>query len=429
MIFLSFNYTAILLYLQNMGNILRRGIDAYQQTMKQKPEANRGKGETGGESPPKEAGPKPPQEGLLRTARIPGPRIPEPALRVPRPGSVLPSDNAGESKYRRVAKLLILIGAEEAAGVLAGLEPGQVEEISREIASIRGIGAEEGREIIAEFRSLFSLPYGCSGSSSGGVEAARRILYAALGPEKGETLLNKAVPDSKANVFSFLEEFSPGQIVFLLKGESPSTAALVFSRLPAKLCAGALGEFPSEHKGEILRRIARQGAVSPEVLERVALALKERARHIGGAKEIEIDGMQVLAAILKQGDYSFSDRIAGELEADSPGIGRDLKDRLYTLDDIIEAADRPLREKLNAMPDREIAVLLKGRKPEFSEKILSNVSAARRMRIREEGDILGALPRRDCDAAAGEFLAWFRLARAEGKILLDQEVLQEADAR
>jgi flagellar motor switch protein FliG len=421
MIFLSFNYSDILLYLQNMGNILRRGIDAYQQTMKQKQESNSRKGETGENSPPKEAGPKPPPEGLLRTAKKPGPRIPEPALRVPRPGSVLPSGDAGESKYRRVAKLLILIGAQEAAGVLAGLDSLQVEEISREIASIRGIGAEEGREIIAEFRSLFSLPWAYSGSSSGGVEAARRILYAALGPEKGETLLNKAVPASKENLFGFLEEFSPEQIVFLLKEESPSTAALILSRLPAKLCAGALGKFFPDRKGEILRRIARQGAVSPEVLERVALALKERARHIGGAKEIEIDGMQTLAAILKQGDYSFSDRIASELEADSPGVGRDLKDRLYTLDDVTRAADRPLREKLNAMSDREIAVLLKGGKPEFSEKILSNVSAARRGQIREEGEIIGAIPRRDCAAAAGEFLAWFRLARAEGKILLESD--------
>jgi flagellar motor switch protein FliG len=421
MIFLSFNYSDILLYLQNMGNILRRGIDAYQQTMKQKQESNSRKGETGENSPPKEAGPKPPPEGLLRTAKKPGPRIPEPALRVPRPGSVLPSGDAGESKYRRVAKLLILIGAQEAAGVLAGLDSLQVEEISREIASIRGIGAEEGREIIAEFRSLFSLPWAYSGSSSGGVEAARRILYAALGPEKGETLLNKAVPASKENLFGFLEEFSPEQIVFLLKEESPSTVALILSRLPAKLCASALGKFFPDRKGEILRRIARQGAVSPEVLERVALALKERARHIGGAKEIEIDGMQTLAAILKQGDYSFSDRIASELEADSPGVGRDLKDRLYTLDDVTRAADRPLREKLNVMSDREIAVLLKGGKPEFSEKILSNVSAARRGQIREEGEIIGAIPRRDCAAAAGEFLAWFRLARAEGKILLESD--------
>jgi flagellar motor switch protein FliG len=350
-------------------------------------------------------------DGLLKTAK--------PARRnaPPVPGG------GKDSKYRRVAKFLILIGGDRAARILAELDPEQVEAISAEIASIRGIGAEEAEEILAEFRSLLSEPYIYSGSSSGGVGAARRILYAALGPEKGEALLNKAVPDSKENVFSFMEEFAPEQIALLLKEDSPSAAALILSRLSPKLSAGTLGKFPPERKAEILRRVARQGEVAPEVLERIAAALREKARHIGGggAKVIEIDGMKALAAILKQADYSFGDRIINELETSSPGIGRDLKDRLYTLDDVILAFDRPLQEKLKTMSDKEIALLLKGRSAEFCAKILACVSAGRRDLIREEGEILGAVPVRDCNAAAGEFLAWFRLAREEGKIMLESD--------
>ncbi|MDR2435376.1 MAG: flagellar motor switch protein FliG [Treponema sp.] len=375
-----------------MGNILQRGIESYRQTMRKNTE-------TGD------------PDGLLKTAK--------PARR-----NAPPVTGGGkDSKYRRVAKFLVLIGGDRAARILAELDPEQVEAISAEIASIRGIGAEEGAEILAEFRSLLSEPYIYSGSSSGGVGAARRILYAALGPEKGEALLNKAVPDSKESVFSFMEEFAPEQIALLLKEDSPSAAALILSRLPPKLSAGTLGKFPPERKAEILRRVARQGEVAPEVLERIAAALREKARHIGGggAKDIEIDGMKALAAILKQADYSFGDRIINELETGSPGIGRDLKDRLYTLDDVILAFDRPLQEKLKTMSDKEIALLLKGRGAEFCAKILACVSAGRRDLIREEGEILGAVPIRDCNAAAGEFLAWFRLAREEGKIMLESD--------
>jgi flagellar motor switch protein FliG len=431
-VFSPFNYENILLYFYDMGNILRRGLDAYQRTINQKPvpsaEISDKKPDDRSEPP---ANPLAKTGGLLKTGKIPGLQIQKPALRVPRPGSVLPQEEdaaspAGkESKYRRVAKFLILVGADHAARIIAELDPEQVEAISREIATIRGIGADEGREILAEFRSLFSLPYGYAGASSGGVDTARRILYAAMGPEKGEALLNKTIPHSRENVFGFLEEFAPEQIIFLLKEESSVTAALILSRLPSKLSAGALGKLPPERRNEILKRIARQGEVAPEVLERVAAAVKEKARHIGSAKEIEIDGMQTLAAILKEGDYSFGDRIISELEEKNPGIGEDLKDRIYTLDDVVQALDRPLREKLHTMTDREIAILLKGRAGEFREKILSNVSAARRGLIREEGEILGAVPKRDCDKAAGEFLSWFRLAREEGNIILsdDEDVI------
>jgi flagellar motor switch protein FliG len=406
--------------MRDMGNILRRGIDAYQQTMTPKPAASDVR------EPPNPAPQKNPpvqkkNEGLVKTIRTP-PR--KETLRVPRPGSVLPADEGGEdSKYRRVAKFLILVGGDQAAGILAELENEQVEAISREIASIRGISAGEGEAILAEFRSLFSMPYSFSGAASGGVETARRILYAALGPEKGESLLNKAVPDSKENIFDFLEEFTPEQLLVLLKDEAPSTAALILSRVSSRLSAGTVNKLSAERKPEIVRRIAHQGEVAPEVLERVAAAVKEKARHIGGtgAKELKIDGMQALAAILKQGDYSFGDRIISELETNSPGVGRDLKERLYTLDDVVNMIDRPLQEKLKTMSDQEIAVLLKGRGIEFREKILSCVSAGRRALIREEGEILGAVPRRDCDEAASAFLGWFRLSREKGEIILSSD--------
>ncbi|MDR2478095.1 MAG: flagellar motor switch protein FliG [Treponema sp.] len=408
-----------------MENILRRGIDAYRQTMRQPRTETQAKTVSGPPSKP---------AGLFKTVKAPELKN---KLMVPEPGSILPpvesgSGDSANSKYRRVAQLLILTGVDEAASVLAELDLEQVVAIAREIASIRGISAEEGAEILAEFRSMFLFPGGYSGSSSGGLDAARRILYAAYGPEKGEALLNKTLPESKENAFVFLEEYQASQIVFLLKGESPSAAALVLARLPPKLSAETISKFPAERKPDILKRIARQGQVAPEVLDLVAAGIKEKARHFsggssGGGREaaLEIDGMQTLAAILKQGDYAFGDRIIGELEADNPGIGKDLKEKLYTLDDVIAAVDRPLQEKLKTMTDREIAVLLKGREAGFGEKILSNVSAARRQMIREEIAVIGAVPKRDCDNAARDFLVWFRQGRENGDILLatDEDII------
>ena len=373
--------------------MLSRGLDVYRQTMNLRSEPSESE-------PPKSTGAQTP--------------IPNKAK-----GPVKETAAPEDTKIRRVAKFLVLIGSSQAAKILSEFDKQQVEEISREIASIRGIGGEEAEAILGEFRSLFAVP-GYMGASSGGIEAARRILYAAYGPEKGEALLNRSVPGSKENIFGFLEEFKAEQLVFLLKDESPAAAALVLARLPPKVSADTLAKFPPALKPEILRRIARQSEVVPEVLERVAGTIREKARHLGsgGSDDVAIDGMQTLAAILKQGDYSFGDRIISELETERPDIGTDLKNRLYTLDDVLGAYDRPLAEKLKTMPDRNIAVLLKGRSVEFREKILSNVSTVRRNMIREEGEILGAIPKRDCDEAASEFLAWFRMARESGELML-----------
>ena len=344
----------------------------------------------------------------------------------PQPAESIPGDKT-ESKFRRVAKFLMLIGSDRAAEILGRLPPDQIEAISGEIATVKSIGAEESQAILQEFRSLLSSPYQILRASTGGIEAARRVLYAAFGPEKGEELLVRAVPEAKPNPFDFLENFSGDQLALLFREESPAAAALVFSRLSPKQSAQALTRISSEKKLEILKRIAKQAAVSPEVLEQVARALREKAKHIseitGKGNEANFNGMEALAAILKSSDMRFGDEILNKLEREDPELGKTLKDKVYTIADLLEAADLPIQKKLAGMSDKNIILLLKARTGHddtaaFREKILSNLSQGKREEILEEEGIVGAVSRRDVDQAAADFLAWFRQERENGGIVM-----------
>ncbi|MCL2276595.1 MAG: flagellar motor switch protein FliG [Treponema sp.] len=383
-----------------MGNILKHGINIYQNTMKGTIEDN--------------------YENQRQPVLVKETKSPSPDAFNRIPVDKFEAKPQKDSKYARVAKFFVLIGSEQACGILAELDPQQVGEISKEIAKIKYIKPQEKAEILSEFNALFANnAFRIYGSSRGGIETARRFLYAAKGPVKGEEILNKAIPETKENIFTFLEEFSVDQLVMLIENESAQTAALILSRMPAKQSAGIICKLPPDNKADILKRIAHQKDVSPEVLEQVSAALKEKVRHIaGGANDLKIDGLQTLAAILKQGDYSFGDRLLNEIEEDDPQMGHSLKEKLYTLDDIVGAVDRPIQDKLKTMTENEIAVLLKGRGADFSEKILSCVSAGRRKSIREESELIGAVPKRDCDEAAKNFLSWFRAARERGDIML-----------
>ena len=393
-----------------------RGIAAYQKII--------GKGQLPDAPVDKKPGEKkqepklkvPPQDGFLKTGKI----------------SKIPKKEPGTktSKFKRAAQFMVLIGSDEASKILSRLDPGQVAAISKEIVSIKTISPEEAESVLEEFRSLLSPSYGYSGSSSGGVEEARRLLYAAFGPEKGEALLVKAVPEAAENPFDFLSDFSGEQLALLFRDESPAACAMVFSRLPSKLSAAALANTSPDRKPEIVMRIARQNEISPEVIDRVAAALREKARHFGRADPAayaggETDGKGVLAAILKHSDMAFGGRLLEELEESDPSLSREMKDRLYTLEDIAGAADRPIQEKLRTMDDRDIALLLRGRSEAFTNKILGNISSARKDRVKEESEIMGPAPKIETEAAAREFLAWFRLNREEGRILMlsDEDVL------
>ena len=371
-----------------------RGIVAYRKAMGE----GALKGETG----------VPAEDGLLKVG---GPQPPEKKR----------AKRERPSRIRRAAQFMVLIGSDEASKILSRLESGEVEAISKEIVSIKSISPEEAEAVLNEFRSVFSPSFGYLGSSSGGVEEARRLLYAAFGPEKGESLLIKAVPAAAENPFDFLSDFSGEQLTLLFRDESPAACAMVFSRLPSELSAAVLANTSPERKLEIVRRIARLKEVSPEVIEQTVAALKDKARHFGrndAEQGGKIDGKGVLAEILKHSDLAFGGRLLEELEENDPSLSHEMKDRLYTLEDVSGAADRPIQEKLRSMDDREIALLLRNRSQAFTKKITANLSLARAARVREESEIIGQAPKVETEAAAREFLSWFRLGRENGRILM-----------
>jgi flagellar motor switch protein FliG len=392
-------------------------IAAYQQTLAQKdaPAADK----SSPDQSKKASGA--PREGLAALFGGTFRKTPSPPEPLPPPPNEEAEPQEPESKFRRVAKLLIIIGREEASKILAHLEPAHVELIAKEIATIHGVTAEEAASVVMEFRSLLSSTFGYGASPEGGVDTARDILHAAFGKEKGESILNRIIPDSKGKPFRFLEEKSVEELIMLFKDESPAVEALVLSRLPSQLAAKVLSDTPRERKLDVIKRIAHLGKSQQEVLDRVAAALTEKAARLTRSDTIPIDGMNVLTDILKASDSSFGEQILSSLEYQDPMLGQDLKERLHTLEEVIKAQDRPLQEKLVTMPDKEIVLLLKNGSREFTDKILSNVSAQRRVQIREEATILGPVLKKEANAAAHDFLNWFTTERENGNIILNDD--------
>ena len=307
--------------------------------------------------------------------------------------------SAPPSKYERLAKFLALVGEEEGAKILSGLPRAQAAVIQKKTEELRelksagricGMTPEEARAIYEEFQAVLS-------------------------PEA-------AVPAQQP--LAFLENFQPEQVALLLHKEGAQTCALVLARLPPKLAAGTLSFIEAEKKRDIVVRIGRLKPIAPEVVCVIADTLRERARALGSTSGTAIDGVAALAEILKNSDVSFGDKIISSLAEDDPLLSRTLKERLYTLDDVCRAEDKPIAEKLAVMSEKDIVLLIRNRPDAFAEKILSNVSAGRRALIREENDILGAVLKSDTDAALKDFLQWFRDKREKGEVFfLDDELV------
>ncbi len=320
-----------------------------------------------------------------------------------------------------MAKFLVLIGKDEAAGILSRLDPKQVEEISREIAGISRISNDEAEKILAEFRNMLADGFLKTTTAQGGTDAARDILNRAFGKEAGEAIIKKTVPSGGLKPFDFLEEYEGQQIALVLGGESPATIALILARVSPTCAAKTIKHLDKERRSDVLKRIASLAAVSPEVLGMVASALREKFTAIGRQDSDGIDGRFALAEILKRSDFSFGEKLLQELHGIDPKLAEDIQKKIYTLDDIVRANDRPLQEYLRSMDNSKIVLLLRGKSEAFQTKIRANLSKNRRILIDEEDENLGPLPRVEVEEQANIFLTWFRKAREEGNIVLEED--------
>lgn len=319
-----------------------------------------------------------------------------------------------ENPYRKVAKFLILIGVDEAAKVVSRLSPEQTERVALELASIRRVDSDEATVVLAEFESLLRK----AREPTGGIDTARSILTQAFGEERADSLLHKAVPFIQGKPFDYLEDVDEDRIYRLITDELPAVKALVLSQMKSKKAAQVINLMGDSEKKETIIRLAKLTGIAPDTVARVDAAMREKIETIDTASSDSIDGRFALAEILRRMDGKGERSILDALSHNDQDLARDIRDRLFTLDDIVRADDKFLQEHLRSLGERDIALILAGKSEEIRTKILSAVSKTRGAMILEEEKIIHPVSRQEADTATSVFFLSMRKAWEEGKLFI-----------
>ena len=351
--------------------------------------------------------------GLIKTTED-SPKKEDLSIKLPSNVRLEKNENANPEKdsiYRRVAKFLLLIGIDEAAKIIPHLSPEQTEKIIPEIASIRSVDPDEATVILAEFENLVQ-----RSREDGGVSTAKAILVKAFGQERAEQMLQKTVPFPNGKPFDYMQEMEGERVFFLLKEESSAVQALVLSHLKPKVAADVINQMELNAKTEVVRRLATLKKIDPEVLRRVDQAMSEKVKTANTSKSDSIDGRGALADILKKMSPDSEKNILSMLSDTDPDLGIDLRQRLFTVDDVLNCDDRVMQEKLHQMSETEIAYLVAGKAQDFRDKIFKNISKGRGDIVLEEEQIHKPMLKKDCETVTAEFFSYLRRKWEAGEL-------------
>lgn len=318
-----------------------------------------------------------------------------------------------DSVYRRVAKFLLIIGVDEAAKILPHLTEEQTEKIIPEIASIRSVSPEETRQILEEFETLLK-----NAREGGGIDTAREILRKAYGEKKAKELIDKSVPFPLEKPFEYLNDIDNERINLLLKEESVQVKALILSHLNPKKAASVINLMDSKEKSEVAFRLLKLEPVSPEVIKNLDEVLHKKVLLQNSQRTNSLDGKKILAEILKKMSFSTENSILSKISTEEPSLANDLRERLFTVDDVVNSDDRFVQETLMMYSNYEIACLVYKREEKFTKKIFQCISQGRVSQVQEEFNINQTFLKSECDKIYSKFLNTLRNAFEEGKLFI-----------
>jgi len=321
---------------------------------------------------------------------------------------------------QKAAILMVVLGEEAAAGIYRHLSEEQVQQVTQEIAELRRVSPEVVNTVLEEYDQLSTTQ---DYLARGGSEYANRLLVKAFGPENAKLLLEQVsrAQEISASKLDSLQKADPQQLAKFLESEHPQTIALILAHLHVKQSTSLLMKLPEESRAEVVKRLAKLRAFSPEMAQKVAMVLHKRLQSLGEQSRRAYAGFKGVADLLNQLDQGSVKTILDAIEADDAGLALSIRNLMFTFEDFLSVPEAGLRELLGQLDKKVLAMALKGASEQLKNHIFKTMSSRAVEMLKEDMEVLGPVRSRDVAKAQQEVVTAARKLEGEGKLVLKAE--------
>jgi flagellar motor switch protein FliG len=332
--------------------------------------------------------------------------------------------SANMSGVRKAAVLLVAVGEDLAKEILRALPEADVQQLTEELAELRGITPEMSAGIIEEFWELLDTQ---NFTTHGGLDYASRLLKETFGAARADDLLmlvRRSQEEAHGNLAK-LQRTDPQQLGKLLDSEHPQTIALVLAHLDPKRASMVLDSLSEDHKVLSIQRLAEMRQFSPEMAQKVAHILHRRLENVGDTGRKSYSGFKAVADLLNRLNAEESKKILETIEDGQPELALSIRNLMFTFEDLVTVPPTTIREIVSGVDKRQLALALRGAKEELRAQIYKSMSSRAVEMLKEDMEVLGPVRSREVAQAQQEILNLARRLEAEGKVVLKLETGDE----
>jgi flagellar motor switch protein FliG len=318
---------------------------------------------------------------------------------------------------RKAAMLLIVLGEQTSAELMQHLSEEEVQKVSREVAKITHITAEQAEAVLQEFHHISA-----AGDyvAQGGIDFARKLLLRAFQPDQARRLLERLqrALGAEAESFDAIQKADPQQLAKFIHNEHPQTIALVLSHLSTPQAAALLTSLPPNLRSDVGLRMASLDQISPEIILKIAGVIGQKLKALGEFSRESYGGVRAVAEILNRLDSTSGREILEDIERQDANVAETIRHLMFVFEDLLLIDHIGMKEILGKVDRKALTLALKGTSEQLRNHILSCMSQRGGEMLKEDMEALGPVKIKEVESAQQQIITVVRQLESEGVLSL-----------
>ncbi len=318
------------------------------------------------------------------------------------------------SSVQKLAALMILLGEDAAGNILKTFDKNERELVCSEMANLPMLGLDQQQKILREFTEM---AVEANSSLEGSEEYTKKVLERAVGMFEAEEIISR-VSMSRTSVPAMQQiiDMDSLGITNLIKEEQPQTVALVVSYLPPSKASDVLLRLPESIRETVVERLAKLEPTPIEVIETVGRTLSKKIGEKITRSLNQTGGYQSAASMLKNMDKDSRDEILNNMDERIPDLVRDIKNKMFTFDDLAELDNKALQKAMTQVDAEKLPMALIAATDRVREALLGAMSKRAAEGVLEEMDNLGKVKLAEINAAQEAVVGVIREMEDSGEL-------------
>jgi flagellar motor switch protein FliG len=319
------------------------------------------------------------------------------------------------SRVDRAAVFLMLLGDEEATGLLARLTPAELEKLGAAMMALGEIDQPHMAEALADFAGEAAremLP------RRGRTDRVRTLLDKALGPARADSMMQRIEPDAAPRSLELAQWLAPGVLVRLILDEHPQVIAALLLLIEPEPAAAVLAMLPLELQTLVVERVAKSGAISATAIATIDTLLTQRISATYGTAALMLGGPRDAANLINLAAGELRGTVLPAIaERDAP-LAEQIKEELFTFEMLFALDPMGMGRLLRDVDNEKLVAALKGLKETDRVPFFAAMSSRAADGVRDEIDLRGRLAKSEVLAAQKAIVEIARGLADAGEIVI-----------